>query len=62
MRFIETKPKILFKKGLVLSVTHAIISAYPNRAPIPSSDEEEEEEEEFIRIHRYCRGTQGARC
>ena len=25
-------------------------------------EEEEEEEEEFIRIHGYCRGTQGARC
>ena len=23
---------------------------------------EEEKEEEFIRIHGYCRGTQGARC
>ena len=27
-----------------------------------SRSEEEEEEEEFIRIHGYYRGTQGARC
>ena len=35
MRFIETKPKILIKKGFVFSVTNASIFACPNRAPIP---------------------------
>ena len=35
LRFIETKPKILNKKGFVLSVTNASIFACPNRAPIP---------------------------
>ena len=38
LRFIETKPKILNKKGFVLSVTNAHIFACPNRAPIPSVD------------------------
>ena len=28
----------------------------------PEEEEEEEEEEEFMRIHGYYRGTQGARC
>ena len=37
MRFVETKPKILTKKGFVLSVTHSSIFACPNRAPIPLS-------------------------
>ena len=35
MRFIETKPKILHMKGFAFSVINAIISASPNRAPIP---------------------------
>ena len=35
MRFIETKPKILIKKGFVFSVTNASIFACPNRSPIP---------------------------
>ena len=37
LRFIETKPKLLNKKGFVLSVTNASIFACPNRAPIPGS-------------------------
>ena len=34
LRFIETKTKILNKKGFVFSVTNASIFACPNRAPI----------------------------
>ena len=33
-----------------------------NMDPAPQCTQEEEEEEEFIRIHGYYRGTQGARC
>ena len=48
--------------GVDKPLHHGYAQAHAGAPDTRPEIEEEEEEEEFVRIHGYCRGTQGACC